>query len=65
MSEKKTLNASTIARIAGNIAGTILQQTHDPKYGVEALTLVARASVYIARAIAAEVERTEPTGDHP
>lgn len=53
-----TINNSTIARIAGNIVGTILQQPNDPSYGEDALTVAAKASVYIARAIVAEVERT-------
>lgn len=55
---------ATVARIAGNIAGTVLSQTHDPSYGEDALTVVAQASVFIARAIVAEVERTEPKQDN-
>lgn len=44
---------TTVARIAGNIAGAIYRNGHQPEY-------VASESVWIARAIVAEVKRTEP-----
>ncbi len=48
------ISESTIARMAGNIAAGMTQlHSTDPTY-------VARQSVKIARAIAAEVERTAP-----
>lgn len=59
------ISESTVARIAGNIAGTVLAQTHDGSKAMEenALTIVAAMSVYIARAIVSEVQRTAPK-DH-
>lgn len=53
---------TTVARMAGNIAGTVLGAVHDPNtpLGENALTIVAATSVYIARAIVAEVKRTTP-----
>lgn len=53
---------TTIARIAGNIAGIVLAQTHSghTALGDDALTIIAATSVQIARAIVAEVKRTTP-----
>lgn len=48
---------STIARIAGNIASRV--GTNSPAADAD----VARRCVALARAIVAEVERTEPTPD--
>lgn len=56
MSEKKHINASTIARIAGNIlSGTPIRSMTDD----DRVILIHEAVVW-AREIAAEVERTEP-----
>jgi hypothetical protein len=58
MSEKRKYD-STVARIAGNIAGHILNDSYE---GSETFSpaSVAEAAVKVARAIVAETERTEP-----
>lgn len=56
MTEKKsqsTISESTIARMAGNIAAGLVVDSFTPEK-------LAKESVEIARAIAAEVERTKP-----
>lgn len=58
MSEKKAINDSTIARIAGNIAGHCSDRVIGYKNEDEFIAELARITVKIARAIAAEVERT-------
>ncbi len=60
MSEKKAINASTVARIAGNICGTLMDG-HDWEDGDTAYLRLSIHVVKMARAIAAEVERTEPS----
>lgn len=55
--EKKPLiNASSLARMAGNIASGYVATYN----GVRDVEHVASVSVKLARAIAAEIERTEP-----
>lgn len=56
MSNKKKYD-STVARIAGNIAGVL--EAERPYALGEEVKIAARA-VALARAIVAEVERTEP-----
>lgn len=56
MSEKRKYDA-TVARIAGNIAGIL--EAERPYATDEEMRVAARA-VALARAIVAEVERTEP-----
>lgn len=58
MSPKRKYD-STVARIAGNIASGLMQ-TPAGGSADEAVGRIARTSVYLARAIVAEVERTEP-----
>lgn len=64
MSEKRKYD-STVARIAGNIAGNMLDRVlvvHTPVgtgYHPDSMALIAHDSVFLARAIVAEVERTE------
>lgn len=53
---EKPINNSTIARIAGNIAAGLLTRSDHEGYDEKA---VAENAVAIARAIAAEVERTD------
>lgn len=55
MSEKKSINASTLARVAGNIAAGLM--TH-PEFGPNDETVMR--AVALARFLVAEVERTEP-----
>jgi hypothetical protein len=50
---------STVARIAGNVAGQAMKG-HDWSDGDDAYVRLAIQCVKIARAIVAEVERTEP-----
>lgn len=63
MSTKQKKYDSTVAQIAGNIAGVVLTMkapieiTGQPDAAVQ---YVASYSVRLARAIVAEVERTEP-----
>jgi hypothetical protein len=57
MNEKRKYD-STVARIAGNIAGHLVQ-TFDAAVP-QGHELIAQAAVMLARAIVAEVERTEP-----
>lgn len=54
MSEKRTYD-STVARIAGDIASGLVDRFHD-----RADQDVVRRAVWLARAIVAEVQRTEP-----
>ena len=54
MAEKRKYDSS-VARIAGNIVGALLDFNRDEKDQV-----VVQRAVAIARAIVAEVERTEP-----
>lgn len=51
---------STVARIAGNVAGQVMVfgEGIDPEW-------IAKMSVSVARAIVAEVERTEPQEPQP
>jgi len=56
MAEKRKYD-STVARIAGNIAGHMLRDNDGDTRNSEA---VAVDAVYLARKIVAEVERTEP-----
>lgn len=62
---------STVARIAGNVAGAMLDRVmvhsrgdetgqHSSGFSADTLILIAQESVMLARAIVAEVERTEP-----
>lgn len=68
MTEKRKYD-STVARIAGNIAGAMLDRMLVVRAGdsvgftVESLSLVALQAVALARYIVAEVERTEPKAD--
>ena len=62
MNEKRKYD-STVARIAGNIAGVVLTMPSPPELtgrSDASVAFVARYSVQLARAIVAEVERTEP-----
>jgi hypothetical protein len=60
MSDLKRKYDSTIARIAGNLlSGTNAVKVHGA-YGDDALRHLAQQAVRLARAIVAEVERTEP-----
>lgn len=58
MSEKRNYDA-TVARIAGNIASGLMPLDDSMKQ-IDVET-VAETSVMIARAIVAEVKRTEPS----
>lgn len=57
---------STIARMAGNIAGSMLDRVlviragDNVAFSADSMILIAKESVMLARAIVAEVERTEP-----
>lgn len=68
MSEKRRYD-STVARMAGNIAGAFMDRVLVVKQGgrlgftSESIEHVAGASVAIARAIIAEMERTEPKAE--
>lgn len=68
MAEKRKYD-STVARIAGNIAGAFMDRVLVVRQGgrmgftTESVEHVAGASVAIARAIIAEVERTEPKAE--
>jgi len=57
MSEKKTINDSTIARIGGNITAGMLNR-EVVYYDNISCAAIAEQAVRIARAIAAEVERS-------
>lgn len=56
MSEKRVINDSTVARIAGNIASGIVSAR--PECDADSDIRDAQRAVGIARAIVAEVERT-------
>ncbi len=58
MSEKKAINDSTIARIAGNIAAGFVGRKPEQEDHAQWITDVVAWSVCLARKIAAEVERT-------
>ncbi len=60
MSEKKSINDSTLARIAGNILAGF---AGNPELNRETATdaVLVRTSVGLARAIVAEIERSAPT----
>lgn len=65
MNEKRKYD-STVARMAGNIAGAfmervlVVRQNDRLGFTAESIEHVAGAAVAIARAIVAETERTEP-----
>jgi uncharacterized cupin superfamily protein len=65
MNEKRKYD-STVARMAGNIAGAfmdrmvVVRQGDTVGFTAEDVAHIAGGSVLIARAIIAEVERTEP-----
>lgn len=56
MSDNKKKYDSTIARMAGNIAAGLVGDGYETKF-------LAKRSVEIARAIVAEVQRTQPVED--
>lgn len=62
MSNERKKYDSTVARIAGNVAGQAMQG-HDWTDGDDAYVRLAIHCVKVARAIVAEVERTEPAKD--
>ena len=62
MSDAKKSYESTVMRMAGNIAGSMITGIEAGTNPV-ALQLVAESAVALARAIVAEVERTEPRRD--
>lgn len=55
------ITESTVARIAGNIYGSILRARQDEFFGASKPIVVE--AVAAARAIVAEVERTKPQPD--
>lgn len=60
MTEKKKYD-STVARIAGNLLSGCVPSELTP----HEMAYAAEAAVQMARAIVAEVKRTEPDVDHP
>ena len=64
MSQSKRDYDSTVARIAGNIFGSItpVDEAGNMLKGTDAKV---RATVEVARAIVAEVKRTEPAQEAP
>jgi hypothetical protein len=59
---------STVARIAGNIAGPLAQMAIQVEKGTllkSDVELISKVSVALARAIVAEVERTGPKEELP
>jgi hypothetical protein len=56
--------SNTVARMAGHVAGQAMKG-HDWKDGDDAYLRLAIHCVKVARAIVAEVQRTEPTPEAP
>ena len=60
---------STVARMAGNIAGSMLDRVlvircgDNVSYSADSMILIAKESVMLARAIVEEVERTAPVSE--
>lgn len=59
---KPLVNASTVARIAGNICGALLETSIKSGLALSPQTIASDA-VEMARLIVAAVERTEPSAE--